>query len=218
MKSNKYPYAIVEDLAKRYARILAPYCENIKITGSVRRGAEMVGDVELVAIPKSLPVQTDMFGNAITQRLDNQLDQYLNGEVTSGHILKRLETGDRQVWGQKQKKIFATQLDGKIVPVPIDLFIVLPPAQWGPIYAIRTGAAEWNKNIMGLVTRRRGVVQVDGHLEYQGQVLTTPTERSYFDALGIPYVRPHNRIGLKAKELVRLVKPMTDEDAAVFLG
>jgi DNA polymerase/3'-5' exonuclease PolX len=76
--------------------------------------------------------------------------------------------------------------------IKLDLFIVQPPAQWGAILAIRTGPAHYSH---WLVTQRKqgGAMpsylrQRDGALWDGDELVPTPTEASYFAALGIDTV------------------------------
>jgi DNA polymerase/3'-5' exonuclease PolX len=49
----------VRNIAPDLIQHLTLYCDKLNIAGSLRRGREMVGDIELVAIPKPA---LDLFG------------------------------------------------------------------------------------------------------------------------------------------------------------
>ena len=53
-KGQKRPYEQVMPIAQHIVEALRPFCENgrIEIAGSLRRGRQMVGDIEICAIPK----------------------------------------------------------------------------------------------------------------------------------------------------------------------
>ena len=87
----------------------------------------------------------------------------------------------------------------------VDLFIVLPPAQFGCILAIRTGPAEFSHWFAGLV-RRQGNHIAGGALRLGLRdhstpaeklctcpVIPTPEERDFFAALGGRYLEPSER-------------------------
>ena len=57
--SNKLPLAKAKKWASRIVEILEPHCERIEIAGSVRRQKPLIGDIEIVCIPKR---DFDMFG------------------------------------------------------------------------------------------------------------------------------------------------------------
>lgn len=79
--------------------------------------------------------------------------------------------------------------------VPVDLFIVHDPSQWGYIFCLRTGPAEWNKRLIEDAKRRSGVTFHKGRvLDRNMEVIHVPTERDYFEACGIEYVRPQDRV------------------------
>jgi DNA polymerase/3'-5' exonuclease PolX len=59
----KFPYPVVLPIAGRIVEALRPYCERIEIAGSLRREKPMVGDIEIVAIPRR-PV--DLFGEPVS--------------------------------------------------------------------------------------------------------------------------------------------------------
>lgn len=102
--------------------------------------------------------------------------------------------GHRIGWGQR----FLAGVWHEREDCPVDIFCVLPPAQWGAIFAIRTGPAEYSK---WLVTRALGLgLQCqNGRLIYQdgtpfaGSERATPEEEDFFGALGLDWVPPHER-------------------------
>jgi DNA polymerase/3'-5' exonuclease PolX len=74
----------------------------------------------------------------------------------------------------------------------LDVFAVTPPAEWGAIFAIRTGSAEFSQRCM-VALRRRGLRCQDGAV-WRGNVkLATPEEADFFRACGLPWVPPEER-------------------------
>lgn len=108
-------------------------CERVEVAGSLRRGRATVHDVEIVAQPR---LARDLFGH-VDERAPCELDQVLARLEREGRIARR-ETAAGQRWGPKWKAAIAVRTG-----VPIDLFCVRPPAQWGAILAIRTGPASF---------------------------------------------------------------------------
>lgn len=179
-------YELAYRLARDLANDLAPACERIEIAGGLRRRKPDVHDLELLAIPKIIPV-ADLFGN--DQAGYNPLDDYLADLVELGKLAPGGKNGPRY----KQFKVLPSQ-------IALDLFIVLPPAQWGVIKAIRTGPAHYSH---WLVTRQERGGALPNHLRvkdgalwplYGGLALETPTEDSFFEALGIPMPDPVDRV------------------------
>ena len=162
--------------------------ERIEIAGSLRRGLVEVKDVELVAVPR---IGVDLFGG----RDDGacQLALAIEHEVLVEHRLRwRHEThpSGPPSWKVGRR---AWHLVDTTTKIRIDLFAVRPPAQWGAIFAIRTGPAEYSQE---LVTRcrDRGLRCEEGRLvDAHGQTVPTPTERDFIVACGLPYREPHER-------------------------
>ena len=175
MTKQKIPLETAKEIAERVIEKLAPLCERIEIAGSIRRQKAEVGDIEIVAIPRPI---TDMFGNPTT---DHMLDLF------DYSTIGRLEMG-----GHKYKKIALTE------GPQLDLFIVTPPAQWGVLFLIRTGPAEYSHAI---VTPRVHGGLLPSHLRVrEGAIwlnelapLETPEESDVYNLLGIPYVEPEAR-------------------------
>lgn len=54
-------YLEARALAEKVCHQLVPYCEKIKICGSIRRRKKEIGDIDIVVLPKTKPVK-DLFG------------------------------------------------------------------------------------------------------------------------------------------------------------
>ena len=74
---------------------------------------------------------------------------------------------------------------------------MLPPAQWGWIYALRTGPGDYTH---WLVTPKRFGGGLPGHIELRhgalwnhSTLVPTPEEEDLFKALDIPFVKPELR-------------------------
>ncbi len=94
----------------------------------------------------------------------------------------------------------------------LDVFNVSPPAQWGSIFLIRTGDADFSHWIVQQ-GYKRGIHQLQGHLEQIGDehgplmqplggvvpsnarrtIIPTPEEKDYFTVMGLPYIEPRER-------------------------
>lgn len=170
------PLEDAQRLADELVRKLGPACEQILIAGSIRRRRELVGDIELVALPR-YHVMSDMFGNEVAREslLDVALEQL--GLTFS-------KNGERQ-------KQFAWRGFG------VDLFIPGSPERWGMIATIRTGSADFAK---WLVTPRSAGGAMPGNLrERDGRIwqgattLETPEEADVFKVLGLDWILPEER-------------------------
>lgn len=171
-------------IARNLVAELAPACVQIEIAGGLRRHKPDPHDIELVAIPRMVPLATTLFGEV--QEDYSLLDEALIKMCDAGQLLPGSKSGPRF-------KQF-------LVPpgnVFLDLFIVRPPAQWGYLLALRTGPAHYSK---WLVTRRNagGALPLDltaknGALWRNGELVETPDEATFFNALGIEMPAPRER-------------------------
>jgi len=163
------------EIASRLVERLEPYCERVAIAGSVRRKRPEVKDIEIVALPK-LQQATNLFGEAV------KTYDLLDGVSGLGRFIKS---------GPKYKQIALPE------GINLDLFCVIPPAQWGYLFAIRTGPAEFSKR---LVTARkfRGWLPshakpVDGVIMSGKRIIEMPEEQDLFGFCGLPFVKPEDR-------------------------
>lgn len=170
----KQPRRIVLPKALHLLEILRPFCIRIELAGSLRRETPIVGDIEIVAIPKR-PV--DLFGTPL--KTHTALDKFLDRHGMA--FGKRGESYQQFTYGSNK----------------VDLF--LPTIEtWGCIFAIRTGSWEFSR---WLVTSQaaggatpEGFIFRDGRLYAQGRLLTTPEEADVFAALGLAYIPPRQRL------------------------
>ena len=165
-----------EKRALEFVELLRPYCERVEIAGSIRRRKPDVGDIEIVAIPK--PV-TDLFGSPISLSTDHALNGL--GWAKDGRVVAN---------GNKMKKVIFDD-------VQLDLFIVTPPAEFGVIFAIRTGSAEFSRKLVtskmhgGLLPSYLKVS--DGAFWRGDKKISTPEEIDVFNVIGMQYLEPEKR-------------------------
>ncbi len=133
----RYEDAII--IAERIKSELAPYCERLEIAGSIRRKKPEVKDIEIVAIPK--PYEIDMFESNLAIAV-NQWEK-VKGNLQYG-------------------KCKYTQ---RILPdgIKLDLFFA-EPGNWGLIYAIRTGSADYSHRVLASGWVKRGYYSKGGYI------------------------------------------------------
>lgn len=189
---TRRPFTEAQRAAERVVDLLRDGCERIEVAGSIRRGARDVKDIEIVCVPK--------FSRGLFDEMAfDQLNETVRLRRREKKLQWRTRTGamgapepadltDRRYYA------LATVEDD---PFPIDVFAVRPPAQWGAIFAIRTGPAEYAQK---LVTNAHKLQRkcVDGRLvslalATNGQELSTPDERDFIEACGMPYLPPNIR-------------------------
>jgi len=170
---TKRPYAEVHPIAHGLLTELKPYCERIEIAGSLRRERPLIGDVEIVAIPKWQET-LDLFGMS-TDHCYSLVDQWLEENK-----IKPTKNGPKY-------KSFMWQ------GVKIDLFLVTPET-WGCQFLIRTGSADFSHDLV-TVCQRWGFRFDGGRLfgTMSNTPLNTPEERDVFNAMGFETISPLSR-------------------------
>jgi DNA polymerase/3'-5' exonuclease PolX len=160
-------------LAEKLVTRFAPYCERIEIAGSVRRGKQEVGDIEIVAIPRA---ENDLFGAPAPIY---PIHSYIHDGEKAGDWRKTKG-------GLKYVQLALTE------GINLDLFLVTPPAQWGVLFTIRTGPADFSQWIvtprnMGGCLPSNARVQ-DGRVLVNARPLPMPEEIDFFDFLGLGWI------------------------------
>ncbi len=170
-------YASARPIAEDYLKRLSPYCAQIEIAGSLRRHKTDVHDIELVLQPKFEP--GGLFLDPV-----NRLSHVIPEVFQDCMVHKN---------GERMKQIALPQ------GINLELYIVLPPAHWGVIYAIRTGSAEFSH---WLVTPRKYRGACPSHRRVENgavwesdRLVETPTEESFFEALWLDWLEPDERTG-----------------------
>jgi DNA polymerase/3'-5' exonuclease PolX len=166
--SKKFAYTEAHSIALAVLELLRPHCIRIEIAGSLRREKPEVKDIEIVAIPK--PYQTGLFQDGIAEVVSQW--QKVKGELEYG-------------------KCKYTQ---RILPegIKLDLFFA-EEGNWGLIFAIRTGSADYSHKVLANGWVKRGYKSEGGYLTQGGKVYEVREEKDLFDRLGIQYVEPKHR-------------------------
>jgi DNA polymerase/3'-5' exonuclease PolX len=171
-------------------------CAQLKVAGSLRRRLAHVGDIELVAEPKTEPVTSGLFDDIVTTR--DLLDERMNELLDSGTVQQRLDINGHPRWGPLVK--YLTYRDAKV-----DLFC--PNAErYGWVLLLRTGPAAFSRQLVVAKDRRTKdgrpglrpvyVAPAAGWLTWRtsAQRIPTPTERHVFELYGLPYLEPWERV------------------------
>jgi DNA polymerase/3'-5' exonuclease PolX len=150
----------------------------VEIAGSVRRGKPEVGDIEIVCIPIIQSIG-DMFGETV-------------GSISMVDVFFG-EAGEKLIKSGPRYKQVALK-EG----INLDLFMVIPPAQFGVLFVIRTGPAEYSHKF---VTPRKfggmmpSNMQVkDGAIWCNGKIIETPEEQDVYRLIGAEWIAPDRRM------------------------
>jgi len=76
--------------------------------------------------------------------------------------------------------------------IKLDLFIA-NKRNWGLIFAIRTGSADFSHNVLATGWVKKGYHSVNGMLIKDGKEVEVREEKDLFDLIGIPYMGPELR-------------------------
>ena len=185
----RFDYREARAAATRAVDILRPHCHRIEIAGSLRRLSPQVHDIEIVCIPKIEAAGADLFGTE-TGRVNREL-QVIQTGLVDGTFQHRLGKDGKRACGERFQRLVYNGF-------PLDVFCVLPPAQWGVILALRTGPARYSKALVtqhceGGKMLRPGQRIENGQLIDRGLPVETPEEHDLYLQIGCFWVRPENR-------------------------
>ena len=163
-----------EKIAHKYLELFKPHCKRIEIAGSIRRGKADVGDIELVCIPKSTMVNNGFF---------DEFEQRDNEFVKLVHSIPRVK-GDGL--GKYIQFILPEEIH-------LDMFVATE-RNFGNIFLIRTGDAEFSKKFIGKLLPSRGYFSRGGVIINDGGIeIDTPEESCLFQLAHINFIEPGKR-------------------------
>jgi DNA polymerase/3'-5' exonuclease PolX len=76
MDGPPYSRAAVIAVARELCETLAPLCVRIALAGSLRRGKQAVGDVELLYISRVTERPADLFSSEVVALADLEIDKH----------------------------------------------------------------------------------------------------------------------------------------------
>ncbi|UMB59912.1 hypothetical protein MHL31_12610 [Lutibacter sp. A80] len=153
-------------VAEKLKKRLSPHCIKIEIGGSIRRKKLEVKDIEIIIIPK--PYDIGLFSSGVAEILN----QY---PIVKGHL--------------------PCKYTQRILPegIKIDVFFA-EEENWGLIYAMRTGCAEFSHKVLARRWVKFGYKSLNGYL-YQGDYkIRVFEEEDLFKIIKVRYIPPENRI------------------------
>lgn len=182
------------EIAETLTEAMRPFCERIEIAGSLRRGKPQVKDIEIVAIPKWQAIEMppeNLFASFYEPefQLRNLLFEWA---ATQGDI-RWIKPGKPEIESgriNQEGKYWRGYLPAR--EVKLDLFLC-KANNWGAIYLIRTGSAEFSQAVV-THAKRIGKPCRDGSFTRDGEPVYTPEERDVFDLLNLEYVEPPARV------------------------
>jgi hypothetical protein len=202
--TRRLPLAEATAIADELAELLRPACERLEIAGSIRRRVPQVGDVDILVVPKMVPL-LDMFDQPI-----GELDApgHLLDELCGQQAIRQWRGARNQpCWGKDLRRFIFRDLD-------VQVQSVRDAGTWGMWLVIRTGPSGFSHALVTPRGQKAAIRRRDGSIvEYRqgmlppgfeikdsfrlyrfGGLVATPEESDVFDALGLPYIRPEDRL------------------------
>jgi DNA polymerase/3'-5' exonuclease PolX len=183
-EKKRYPLTQAESIAGELLAILTPYVERIIVAGSIRRRKPLVGDIEILYVPRL--GTGDLFGGDPEDLVASRLEIMLR----EGLLEKRPNINGATAWGEKNK--LAIHVPSGI---PVDFFRTAEES-WNNYLVCRTGPAESNLAIareartMGLKWTPYG----PGFESLEtGEAYPVFSEKAVFATVGIPFRAPEDR-------------------------
>lgn len=161
-----HSYSYAQNTAERFINLIKPFCKRAEIAGSLRRGKSEIGDVDIV-------IERDKW----------LLDSYLLKACEKDGIYKH--PGYKN--GPKYKQV---RFEG----IKFELYFATKE-NWGLIFLIRTGPADFSKNMLSKwKTVSNGGESRNGML-YTGdnKAVSVYQEVDFFKLINQVYIEPENR-------------------------
>jgi DNA polymerase/3'-5' exonuclease PolX len=181
----RYPRSDAMAVAKELCAALKPVTEKLVVAGSLRRRKPMVGDVEILFVPKMIEVKFDLFNTLKVSAADAYLEQMLKAAV----LKKRLNAKGHSMWGEKNK--LAVHVSSGI---PVDLFTATEE-NWFNYAVCRTGGAQTNVRICEAAQARgwKWNPYGPGFTDHLGETRKVTSELDVFEFVGLKYLEPWER-------------------------
>ena len=188
MEKPKIELSYALEKAEEILATLQPHCLKIQIAGSIRRKKPMVGDIEILYIPK--PGTLHLPGDLMPTEVEDLCEEALKTLIESQTLSLRKKVDGTTAFGKKTKllEISASQ-------TPLDLFRCTPE-NWFNNLVSRTGGKENNILIAGTALKNGLEWQAfgNGFLHTATQKLfPVLEEKDAFEIVGLPYKPPEER-------------------------
>lgn len=185
-EDRKWPRGLGRAVALELIERLEPYCQRIEVAGSIRRGKPMVGDVELLFVPKIRLKKASINASIVEVP---ETDAIIDTMLADGTLAKRLSSVRRTTWGPANK--LAVHVG---TGMAVDLFGTTTVAWWNAL-TCRTGGAETNKKLAqsAIANGRNWNVYGQGVTMADGTVIRAESEEHVFELCGVSFLRPDER-------------------------
>jgi DNA polymerase/3'-5' exonuclease PolX len=168
--------------------MLQPFCERIQLAGSMRRKRALVGDIEVLCIPKF--EQHTPPGEMFSQST-NMVNACITDFLQRGILSLRVKVDNTVANGDKLKLLKDTASG-----ISLDLFITDPPS-WFSILVCRTGGKDNNAAIATKAKAMgyRWMMGGEGFLHlHTNRITPIRSEEDVYSFVGMPYLKPEERV------------------------
>ena len=167
-KKPRYKFEDVLPIAQEILKEIKPHCYRCQIAGSIRRGKDTIGDIEIVLIPKPYEIGLIAFGlPTVLYKWKSERGKLFPGECRYNR--RKHPSG-----------------------ISIDFFLV-KEHNWGYHLAIRTGSSEFSTKKLGWRWSAMGFKGIDGDFTYDGVVIPVREEMDFFRLLDMRWIEPRYR-------------------------
>ena len=168
---ERIPARLARNWGDLIVQQLTPLCERVELAGSLRRGKELVGDIDLVLLPR--PCHAEACRMRIKQATTVEKDGQQN-------LIVRLSNG------VQVDVFFARQPE-------TDLLGNETPGNFGSLLLCRTGSKEHNIFVAERAKRRGWHWDPYQGLFNEAQKLVATGEREILEALDLGWIEPSRR-------------------------
>lgn len=175
-------------VAKELYDRLLPFCDKVKVVGSVRRCRPLVGDIELLFIPRLVTKQAALFDD--TGDLCDLAELNIDRWEYEGYLKKRPNVNGSPCWG-KQNKLAIHTTSG----IPVDFFATTSE-NWFVALVIRTGGKVTNLRLTTGAIKKGLTLHAYGNgfeRIRDGTKIPCHSELDVFKFAGVPYLEPRER-------------------------
>ena len=184
MNKQRWPRGIAELAAQALIRQLEGSCVRIEIAGSIRRGVDQVGDIELLCIP-SWRQTKNLFGDVV--EIKSLLDERCADLVARGVLDYRPNINGVVTFGP-QNILMTLRGTG----IAVDIFST-SLTNWGMSMVVRTGPKDFNIRLMARFQKLGMRGHAYGGVTPGAEEIPCPTEEGVFRLLQWPYKPPEAR-------------------------
>lgn len=188
MEKPRIPLDLAAQAASEVVSLLIPYAERIIVAGSIRRQKPVVGDIEIVYIPKKgdFHLPGEFFPTLQADLVEARVLEL----ISLGVLAYRIKSDGSHMFGSRVKLLMFVKSN-----IPLDLFSANTDT-WATTLMSRTGGKHNNIMIaskalsMGMEWLPSGT----GFRKRDGTLLSINSEEDAYKILGIDYVPPHLRL------------------------